>query len=730
VERSRLAVIQALLAPGATSCYLLNQIVLPTPGFARFVPYAAFVITAGVLGGCGSKPSPAESAGETPAAASASAQVDSKPKTPIPTAPGEQILIIVDGPGGEKQERWMPAEEARAAGYTLIDLGNDWTPYIFEPLESPDGQALPNRYRRVFIGLANDELDGDGQPLIPGSKNYLELYGIFPSLAVVRERFLEDEAESCLDPEQKEALLAVKRVPWTSPAVTRRNQARQTKLGKQLEKARVRAGVKTLEELADTKQKLAAQVKDYQGWSLNQRALAAAEKRLSCEGLLAEPNAPLTKGRSKHVPGMQDDALRSALRRFQQKHMLYDEHALLPGTLATLAQTRLENDQAALTRAFRERVVAAADVIEDGSTNGKQGPPTYTSTSGEKIPLRNLADEYTRAAAAQLGFDKAETALAFFKRHPHSDFKRLVAGVKLAPRPEYYAPHMELSIVVDRGDVWYDPPFDEEDRWHPQPRQRFPTLTLYLDYKGERVPLTRWRTTIGGWKREQADNGYEYYSYKGSDTGPRVLRKIVSGPVWIAPESTPISGLVRGRTIEGRWQSGVNYDELGPGYLSAYGVVAGYFVVPGQGESPDVDRGIRAHGSSDYLSIYRGGYSHGCHRLPNHLAIRLYDYLLQHRRTITHGDAPMSFARQFLWNDQVYEMRLPSRGFEFELDPPIAVNVLQGTIKGTLQKPVEGMIPKPGKRYPPPPPSEDEADLVTSASGTLPTKAAESRAEP
>ena len=67
----------------------------------------------------------------------------------------------------------------------------------------------------------------------------------------------------------------------------------------------------------------------------------------------------------------------------------------------------------------------------------------------------------------------------------------------------------------------------------------------------------------------------------------------------------------------------VNYDELGPGYLSAYGLVAGYFVVPGQNGRPDFDNGVRAHGSSDYLSIYSAnGFSHGCHRLPNHLAIR------------------------------------------------------------------------------------------------------------
>ena len=34
-------------------------------------------------------------------------------------------------------------------------------------------------------------------------------------------------------------------------------------------------------------------------------------------------------------------------------------------------------------------------------------------------------------------------------------------AIKLPARPDYYSDHMDLSIVVDRGDVWYDLPFDE-----------------------------------------------------------------------------------------------------------------------------------------------------------------------------------------------------------------------------------------------------------------------------
>ena len=98
---------------------------------------------------------------------------------------------------------------------------------------------------------------------------------------------------------------------------------------------------------------------------------------------------------------------------------------------------------------------------------------------------------------------------------------------------------MDLSIVVDRGDVFYDLPFDEAGNFKLPLRKRYPSLTLYVSYEGKNIPLARWRTTIGGWRSDQAANGYEYYRYKMSDVGPRVIRQIVSGPVWIAPPSTP-----------------------------------------------------------------------------------------------------------------------------------------------------------------------------------------------
>jgi hypothetical protein len=686
---------------------------------------ALMALAAGLIVGCKSGKDEQESSGRPEDGSKAVAAAIARPEASADAQGSERsfpgaVLVFEAGPDGERQERWLSAEAATAAGYTIVDLSDDWTPFLFEELVDPAGRPLPNRYRRVFIGLANDELDGDGQPLEPDEKNYLELYGIFPSLSVIRDRFMLDETRTCVLPDDQAAMTAQKVINFVAPPAAKRNAAKQKKAFSELENARLAAKLDTLAALAEKQPKLAPKVKEYERWASAQAAIAAAERRLICEGLLPEPEVSAKKkGPLKHEPLMQDEALRQALRNFQQKHMIYDGHSFRPRTLDALSKSTLDNDHAALLRAFRERVIAAADVLEDGSTEGKKGPVMYTSASGEKVPLRNLAEEYTKAALEQLGFDSVDGALAFFKRHDDAEFKHLRAGVKLGPRPEYYAPHMELSIVVDRGDVWYDPWFDEQDRWRYPPRSRYPSLTLYVEYRGEKFPLTRWRTTIGGWRAEQAANGYEYYKYKGSDTGPRVIRKIVSGPVWIAPESTPIRSLVKSKKVEGRWQNVVNYDELGPGYLSAYGVVAGYFVIPGQGGAPDVDRGIRAHGSSNYLSINSDtGYSHGCHRLPNHLAIRLYDFLLQHRHMIVKGDSPMEFSRQFLSSDQVYDMRIPSRGFEFELDPPISVNVLEGTVRSSLKQPVEGFVPKPGKRYPPPPPSEDE-DVTASGAAAV-----------
>jgi hypothetical protein len=169
--------------------------------------------------------------------------------------PEARALVVVDG-----KERWVDAEAIESGGYTLIDLRDDWTPYIFAEQHTPEGELLPNRYRRVFIGLANDRLDSDGEPLEPGEKNYLELYGVFPSLSVLRARFLEGAAHPCHDQESVSVLEAVETVTYIAPKDVKRKAQRITRMEKDLEAQRRRAKVATLEELIAQKPGLSAKL--------------------------------------------------------------------------------------------------------------------------------------------------------------------------------------------------------------------------------------------------------------------------------------------------------------------------------------------------------------------------------------------------------------------------------------------------------------------------------------
>ena len=105
----------------------------------------------------------------------AQAETPAAPPKPDPdalpeaTPPVERRAIqVVAG-----QERVVDAEQAGKRGLTVVDLSDEWAPYIFQDGKAADGAVLPNRYRAVFVGLANDHSDGDGQALPPGERNYL-----------------------------------------------------------------------------------------------------------------------------------------------------------------------------------------------------------------------------------------------------------------------------------------------------------------------------------------------------------------------------------------------------------------------------------------------------------------------------------------------------------------------------------------------------------------------------
>src|SRR5262252_6834156 len=158
--------------------------------------------------------------------------------------------------------------------------------------------------------------------------------------------------------------------------------------------------------------------------------------------------------------------------------------------------------------------------------------------------------------------------------------------------------------------------------------------------------------------------------------------------------------MVKEKRVNGTFVKVTNYDEVGPGYLSAYGLAAAIHVEMHRGASGVTyfDNGIRTHGSFDYTSL-RGRFSHGCHRLYNNVAVRLFTFVLQHHQVRTLGPIELGFRRTFWSKGEVFEMRLPSRGYYYELDPPVPIEVLEGHVKGTRQKPIGGYVRKPGVKY-------------------------------
>ena len=79
-------------------------------------------------------------------------------KTSFREHPAQKAWIMA--PGAEPTE--MDIGQAEARGYTIVDLSNTWTPYIFTEKTPGTEDATTNTYRQKYIGLANDKIDSDG----------------------------------------------------------------------------------------------------------------------------------------------------------------------------------------------------------------------------------------------------------------------------------------------------------------------------------------------------------------------------------------------------------------------------------------------------------------------------------------------------------------------------------------------------------------------------------------
>ena len=358
---------------------------------------------------------------------------------------------MIGAPG--RQERWIDAEAAEAAGYTLVDLSDDWTPYIFAEQTGPDGPAAAEpvpadlhrpRQRRARRGR---RAAGAGRQELPRALRDL------PLALGAAARFIDDEQHPCHDQESADALEAVETVTYVAPADIKKDERTHGRIRQELERGppqgegRHAGGAGRASSRA-----FAPKVKLLAQRAAEKPAMAAVEKRLTCEGLLRREE-PSTGRASTTTP------MRLAVRRFQQKHMIYEANYLRRKTVDALARPLLDNDYDGLVRAVRERVVSAAAILEDGSPRRP----------------RNLVDEYTKVAVEQLQLGDAQAALAFFKRHPATEFKHLKVGRSSCRRRPPTTPSTwtcrSSSTAATSGTTCRSTPAATTSR---QPRKKYP----------------------------------------------------------------------------------------------------------------------------------------------------------------------------------------------------------------------------------------------------------------
>ena len=505
--------------------------------------------------------------------------------------------------------------------WTLLDLSDRFAPSVFG--EAAGGSP----YRETFLALA------------ARSDQYLELFGILPTVSVVLGRLFDEERHRCHDHIDGQSLL-----DYPGPL------------------------------LPDNATAAAAR-----GDPARDEAIRVLQDHLACDGLL------------RAVDGRFGPLTGEALALYRQRHMIPTSHGVDAAMAAVLLTRSWELEFRALLRVLRERVVHATGLIEDGSARGEWGTvlgryldaPAFRDLAGH-APLANGAPDAvaaaTEAAARALGWTGAEAVGAFFADRSPEAVGDVRVVVRLPPAPAYHGSEMALRAEIDRGDVWYDYPPEAA-----RPIERYPVLTLYAQTADGEVALVRWPTTIGGWQREQRAGGDVVMRYKGSTPGDFVWTDVVGAPAWFPPPTTPDRELVR--RAGNRWV--VRLETLAPGYRSAYGLVLIVHRTAGDLE----ETGVRTHGSVSYRSIPGSG-SHGCHRLHNHLALRLGAFLLAHRRHRRHGNIQEEYERVVRWGG-IHRIHLTTRGYRFELEDPVPVRVLEGRVRGKRKSPYARAFPAP-----------------------------------
>jgi lipoprotein-anchoring transpeptidase ErfK/SrfK len=578
------------------------------------------------------------------------------------TCPG--AAMKVDG-------TWVCPDEAKAQHLTIIDLGDAWTPKLLEG----EGDLRPV-FHDQYLALAADR-GPDGQPL-DDQEELAELYGVVPSLSIVRARLNDDARHACNDAVESAAILALEK-PYGQDHGDhiKMKQAARATYERMLEPERKKLNAATISDLANDP-KVAATYAKWLPLHAMDAGLRAAQAHMVCEGFMDK----------QYADGSMTWRTGTAIELYQRRNFLMPSARLDPDTREAMQLDSREQDFRLALRILRERVADASGLIEDGTADGGPTPvlgrmldpePMRAARGGE-APLPNGAPDLispaVESAAKQLGWTSPTEVKQFLARNP----KGIRVALALPALPAYYSAHMDLSAEVDRGDVWYD------DTPIPRMIRHRPTITVSVNDNGVKRPLIRWPTTIGGWSDVSLPSGQVVQKWKESDVGPRVWRNVYAAPTWLPPAATPDRDLVKNTYGPKGWQ--VKTSIMGPGPHTAFGLVL--MLHENEQQQPDGtmkywDNGIGTHGSASVTSIVNGN-SHGCHRLYNQLAVRLADFLLTHRNHEVKGQVPEYYRRQINYKGH-FLAKVDTRGFLYQMTPPVPVNVLKGNIKSARKSP-------------------------------------------
>jgi hypothetical protein len=630
--------------------------------------------------------------------ADAEREVIAEPEEPVrervdsrPPPMARPVPLYEDG----STDREIDAATADVNGYLLLELGESWTPYLFTEHTNEAEERIPHAYRETYLALARGETPNDLHGDRASRDKYLELFGIMPTLGALRERFRTVRDLECregLDLSPLERFDGF--VVYSNNDAARRSASAFDLMERQVASFVAAQGVRSeaeldLDRLEDRERR---SVTLYRQQRVEVEAIRAAQLRLECEGYF--------EGKGRWVRGALDWATHEALAEFERRHRIYGWGFVGNSTLEALRLSPMELERRAVVRVLSERAMHSLGVLEDGSApeNAEGVARTFRGRDGREHEVPNLEADLAQRIEASLGLRTPELALEFLEGLGEltPDAERTVA-IAAPELPEYYDDDMEIEIEIDRGDVWYEFPYDDAGVERAQPVQRRPRLTVYVEHEGHRIPIARFGTTVGGWRSELIE-GTTMWRYKNSPIGPRVWHQIVSAPVWLPPESTPSRELlsrVPGRS--GAEAFRLNLHETGPSYASAYGLVAAYHLrYDDNGDGTITERGdegIRTHGSVDYMSIMRR-HSHGCHRLHNHIAVRLMSWVLAHRPHRRVGHQVVGFHRTLEHEGHQYNLDVERGGYVFDLERPLRVNVLEGRIRGEQAIPIETPLPR------------------------------------